>query len=87
MTGDEQAPGPADLSALDLALLEVLAAGRPAAVAADQLSMPLPLVVQRLEHVRAHYGVHSTAAALQRAAAAGHLHHRLPQDHQDDGPG
>jgi len=86
MTGDEQGPGPsgpAELRPEDLALLEVLASGRPAAAAGEQLSMPLQVVVDRLQHIRAHYGVRSTAAALTQAVARGHLHHTLFRDHQD----
>ena len=75
---------PSELLPLDLEVLEVLASGRPAAAAADRLSMPLQVVVERLQHIRTFYDVRSTAAALREAAARGHLPHPLPQDHRTD---
>jgi len=84
MTGNDQEPGSRQLLPGDLAVLQILATGRPAAAAAEHLSIPLHVVATCLQRLREYYGVHSTADAFAQALARGDLHQPAFRGHQDD---
>jgi 2-phospho-L-lactate guanylyltransferase (CobY/MobA/RfbA family) len=67
---------PSDLPALDLHtrhVLNLVAAGEPAAVVADELGVPIAEIAETLRALRERYGVDSTTAALESARRVGDL--------------
>ena len=57
----------------DVDLLRRLAAGASVSAAGDELGRPVRELAARLAELREAYGVTSTDAVLERAAALGHL--------------